>query len=435
MEIMNCKICGYNLKPGQQICPNCGIILDTYKTQQKGFKPNADGSDTRSAKPAADRTQVFRSVQNNSVDPMKYAQRSETPNHMKKPNKKKKKKNSGNAKVAVLSVLLVIMVIVCLVLILKVFNIFPFVEETTTTSTTQTTTAPEYESLFEYDINGSSVTITKYIGTDSSVIIPNEIKGMKVTKIGDMAFNQSIVVQSVTFQSSVIEIGKKAFANCTKLSSVNLTDNLRSIGDQAFYNCPILTYIILPPSISNFGQFVFGNCGNLTIECSRTSEAYRYCKENNYEYRLKVGETETPEEEKSTVPPGIENVSDPAKIYITEPYLNGITIKGATMNQTVYDIPSSIGGFPVLAVSDYAFAKNSTVTKVTIPASVKSIGKYAFSYCPLLNTVEVNSADVNLGTDTFLHGGSQNGMRFIVPADSTAMDYAIVHNIPYSFKQ
>lgn len=41
---------------------------------------------------------------------------------------------------------------------------------------------------FEYQINGSEVTITKYVGDDSSVYIPDYIDGRKVTEIGEGAF-------------------------------------------------------------------------------------------------------------------------------------------------------------------------------------------------------------------------------------------------------
>lgn len=41
---------------------------------------------------------------------------------------------------------------------------------------------------FEYKINGSEVAITKYVGDDSSVYIPDYIDGRKVTEIGEGAF-------------------------------------------------------------------------------------------------------------------------------------------------------------------------------------------------------------------------------------------------------
>ncbi len=433
---MNCKICGYNLKQGQQICPNCGIILDTFSNSKDDFRSSKSANDDSvrvATKPATETTQVFKSVQEKQqVDPMRYAVK---PEARRQPPKSRKRKNNNSAKVAVLSVFLVIVSIACIVFAFKAYDIFPFVEETTTTTTTQPTTIPEYKTLFEYEINGGNAIITKYIGSDSSVIIPNEIEGKKVTKIGDMAFHQSIVVQTVTFQSSVIEIGAQAFASCSKLSSVILTDNLRSIGDQAFYDCPALSYIVLPSTITNFGRYIFGNCPNILIECSQLSEAYRYCKDNDYKYRLKAGESETTKTNESTVAPGIENVSDPSKIYITEPYLNGLTIKGASINLSNYEIPQSINGLPVLALSDYAFAKNSTVTKVTIPSTVRKIGKYAFSYCPNLTSVAFDSLTIVFGKDSFLHGGKSDLMRFTVIDQSTAMDYAIVNNINYSLKQ
>jgi len=57
-------------------------------------------------------------------------------------------------------------------------------------------------------------------------------------------------------------------------------------------------------------------------------------------------------------------------------------------------IPDSINGYPVTNIGDYAFEKNQTITKVTVPSSVESIGLYAFSNCNKLTTVTFNSGSV-----------------------------------------
>ncbi len=397
---MNCKFCGYTIKPDQQICPNCGTKLSPTQPSQGG-------------------TMVFESVREKK-------QKKPTP----RPQPAKTKK-SNNAAVAVLSCLLAIMVVVCVILTLKVFNIFPFVEETTTTTTESTTVSP-YEAMFEYETYGDNITITKYIGSESSVIIPTEINGKKVTKIGDRAFYQSYFLRTLIIQSSVVEIGEQAFAKCSYLEAVTLSDSLRKIGDQAFYGCTVLTYIILPSTISDFGSFVFGDCVSLTVECSLTSEAYRYCKDNAIKYRLKVGEVETTKREENTIPPGLENQSGIVAVFNTREYLDGVEITGCNYNISTINIPEAIDGKPVLSIGEFAFSNNSNVTKIVIPSGIKNIGKYAFSYCTSLATVEIESKDVVINEGAFLHSNSGN-VRFSVYKDSTAENYAKVHSLPYSF--
>ena len=66
-----------------------------------------------------------------------------------------------------------------------------------------------------------TVTITKYTGTESTVILPSTINSWPVTKIGEDAFQDNTTITSVTIPANVTEIGSNAFADCTNLTSVN----------------------------------------------------------------------------------------------------------------------------------------------------------------------------------------------------------------------
>lgn len=66
-----------------------------------------------------------------------------------------------------------------------------------------------------------TVTITKYTGTESTVILPSTINSWPVTKIGEDALKDNTTITSVTIPDSVTEIGSNAFADCTNLTSVH----------------------------------------------------------------------------------------------------------------------------------------------------------------------------------------------------------------------
>ena len=59
---------------------------------------------------------------------------------------------------------------------------------------------------FEYSVSDGKVTITKYNGNDTEVVIPSEINGLPVTAIGDNAFEDCNMLESLTIPISITEI-------------------------------------------------------------------------------------------------------------------------------------------------------------------------------------------------------------------------------------
>ncbi len=55
-------------------------------------------------------------------------------------------------------------------------------------------------------------------------------------------------------------------------------------------------------------------------------------------------------------------------------------------------LPKTLGGKPVKAVGENAFANHETLTSVTLPESLIKIGRYAFQDCKALTTVKWNDA-------------------------------------------
>lgn len=128
---------------------------------------------------------------------------------------------------------------------------------------------------FTYEINGESVTITGYTGSEGNVTIPSEIDGKPVTAIGERAFSHNNTLTSVAIPDSVTSIGVKAFYNCKSLSSVTFAEGSRlsSIGDSAFYLTWSLTSIEIPDGVTGIGKSAFYESGleNINIPAGVTT--------------------------------------------------------------------------------------------------------------------------------------------------------------------
>lgn len=135
---------------------------------------------------------------------------------------------------------------------------------TTTTSKNTTTTSPvEDEKLFEYIKENGGITITKYIGKQTNVSIPNKIEQLPVLKIGENAFADS-KVKSVTLPSSCEEIDWFAFYGCYSLTSLYISKEVNTIGYGAFDSCS----------------------KSLTIYCERNSYAQKYAQSFGIKYSI-----------------------------------------------------------------------------------------------------------------------------------------------------
>ena len=64
-------------------------------------------------------------------------------------------------------------------------------------------------------------------------------------------------------------------------------------------------------------------------------------------------------------------------------------------------IPSTLGGYKVTSIGDYAFAKCKNLTNVTIPKGVISIGDYSFWACTSLTSIIIPNGVVSMGESSF----------------------------------
>ena len=245
--------------------------------------------------------------------------------------------------------------------------------------------AQKKDSVKKVVIEDGITNIVDFAFFDCTVLESIEIPG-SVASIGNFAFCSCIRLTDITIPGSVTSIGDYAFLNCTGLTSINIPEGVTSIGNYAFMSCDGLTSITIPKSVTSIGGNVFNGCTALT------------------EVLLEGGSTLTSE--------SFGKVADKVVTRWNEDNLTWTLTADGTM---------TISGSG--AMKDYdivdspATQKKDNVKKVVIQEGITSIGKYAFSVCRNLASIEIPSSVTSIGNDAF--SACSNSPEITVPCDST----------------
>lgn len=245
---------------------------------------------------------------------------------------------------------------------------------------------------YEYESYGEGIMITKYIGFESIVNIPEQIEGHPVTHIGKNAFEACRSIQHVTIPDTVIDIGEMAFYDCRLLESVTVSKNLDYIGSLAFAWCWRLKEIELPDTLTSIASNPFWRCSSLSKIDISPDHPY-FAVIDGALYRKKT------------------------RSLIC--YSDGTGLRSLT-------IPEGIESIEMSAFVDCVLLEN-----VVLPNSLTSIGSAAFSGCNRIKNINIPSNVNNIGKDIF-YGCSPN-LNVTVSPGSIAEQYCKENNIHYVY--
>ena len=177
---------------------------------------------------------------------------------------------------------------------------------------------------------------------------------------------------SFDWPKSLEAIGNDAFSECSSLASVEFHKGLQDVGQQAFAGCRSLREVVIPEGVENLGFYAFSGCTGLVSLVIKDgvnfidSGTFYGCRALT---TIKLAQSVTRIEASAFNDcSGIREVEAPTwfKFHLVFPdafsSIQKVTIRQGATN-----------------ISENAYFNLSSLTNISIPATVSEIGNYAFS--------------------------------------------------------
>ncbi len=275
--------------------------------------------------------------------------------------------------------------------------------------------------------------LTKYTGTATEVVIPDN-----VTSIGATAFYKHEEITSITIPESVTSIQNNAFSYCSGLTSITIPASVTSIeigtfsgcsaltsikvaegnpnydsrencnaiidkesntlvqgcmnttipegvvtiADVAFSGCIGLESITIPASVTEIGTNVFFGCNNL---------ASIKVEKGNLKYDSRENCNAIIETKSNTLLHGFKNTMFPASVTS----IGNNAFSGCSGLENI-TIPTSI-----TAIGSEAFLSCSNLRSITLPPNITNIGYHMFANCSALESITIPPNATNIGYYAF----------------------------------
>lgn len=289
----------------------------------------------------------------------------------------------------------------------------------------------------------NSLIIVKYLGSSSTVSVPNLINEKIVKNIHSYCFSSKDKIQSITIPNSVISIGSGAFSGCNGLTKVNITDlaawfkitfdneyanplnyahhlylnntelteitipnSITKINANVLAGASSITSITIPSSVTSIGSYAFSNCSamqrifiprNVTVIENYSfnmwmKSAVIYCevdsKPNGWgDYWNKYEQFTVTVVWGSSGTPLIEFGWE----YI-ENSSGTITILAYRGSEKELATPKTLANKTVSRINGYCFSDNKSITLAIISDGVEYIGERAFYQCTSLKKVYISKS-------------------------------------------
>ena len=231
-------------------------------------------------------------------------------------------------------------------------------------------------SLFEYTVTNGSAAITRYIGTDTHVVVPASIGGFPVASVCGFA-SSSARIESVILANGISRIDVGAFMSNSYLREVTLPPSVKSIGDRAFFDCGFLTAVRFSEGLEEIGESAFAYDRALTgITLPATLRSI-----GGFAFESCIGLTAI------DLPAGIANLSVGAFFYCEQ----------------LMEVSFAEG---LVSVGERVFDGCVSLSHLRLPQSTEEIGYRAFAGCAGLQTLYIPRETTQIDPAAFLEANT-----------------------------
>ncbi len=221
-----------------------------------------------------------------------------------------------------------------------------------------------------------------------------------------------IDITAVELPDGLTSIGNFAFLFKGSLKAIEIPASVTRIGHYACYGCRSLTRVEIPAGVTSIGHAAFGSGGITEIIVAEENEDYRsvdgilYSKDMTTLIQCPGGKTG-----EVVIPDTVTSIGSHEKVegisFGDGPAIYAGAFTGCT-SLTSVTIPEG-----VTSIGEWTFGSCSSLKNVTLPETLTSIGDGAFYSCHSLASITIPAGVTSLGGSLFLDSGnSLHTIRF-----------------------
>ena len=282
--------------------------------------------------------------------------------------------------------------------------------------------AEDDKNLNNFEISDASegtAVISKYIGTETAVVIPTVIANKNIVGIGAEAFKDRTDITSVEYHDGIVSIGAHAFYGCKKLKVLHVPKKVERIEEYAFWGCEYVGNVTVPITIKYIGKnaIAVGSNGSSDahINYQGSRDDFDLVTVEDSEYAARV----------------LENIRYSKNYHETDafrytPNSDGTAVITEYVGSSAYvTVPAEIDGYKITKMGANTFEKHKDTLKeliisdgieyvdgcegcvklykVTLPESVKIID--SFRNCTALESITLPDGLKTIGQWAFKGSG------------------------------